>query len=162
RADGTRPSSVGVEDERVDDRDHAPFGLRERQVHEAARDTLHDAVVRQVRPAVLSHLNAPIARDDELDRDAALQRRIAAQSVLVPHAEPTEVLAHDPLDDLGRKAAVDLRVTLARHLRGRDVLATGLVAVADSRAAGAEADPAGLAGRLDAAVSVAERVHVPE
>src|ERR1019366_8143812 len=110
-------SIARVEDDRVDDRDHAAFGLREREVSEAANDALHHALVRQVAPAVGCHRHRTASVDDELHGDATLQVRVRSHSVLVAEPETTEVLTNDALDDLRRQTTVDLRRAFAKLRR---------------------------------------------
>src|SRR4051794_8572916 len=102
-----RRSVARVEDDRVDDGDDAAFGLREREVSEAADDASDDALIRKVGASVLRRGDGAGAVDDELHRDATLEVRVVAEAVLVAETEAAEVLANDALDDLRREAAVD-------------------------------------------------------
>src|SRR5450755_2169447 len=53
-------SLARVEDDRVDDRDHAALGLRKRQVPEPAHDALHDRRIGDVAAAVGCHRHRPL------------------------------------------------------------------------------------------------------
>src|SRR5580692_4424892 len=128
-----RVSVARVEHDRVDDRDHAAFGLGERQVAEPAHDALRDAGVGDVAPAIGRHRNGATAIDHELHRHATLQVRIVAEPVLVAEAETSEVLADDALDDLGRQAAVDAGRAFA------DARRLDLVTAAEATATAADA-----------------------
>ena len=147
---GPGRSVARVENDRVDDRDDAAFGLRERQIAEAANDATDHALIRKVRASIGGRRNRAGAIDDELHRDATLEVRVRAQTVLVAETEATEVLTNDALDDLRREATVDLRGALTKGGR------LGLVSAAETAVAVTEALTRAGAGAVSERSDVAE------
>ena len=96
--------SARLQHDRILHRDDAALGLGEAQPVEGVHDAVHDARIRKVRAAVGHVRHRPVAADDETDRDAALEVRVAPEPLLVAETEAAEVLADDALDDLRRAA----------------------------------------------------------
>src|SRR5690606_20603838 len=110
----------------------------EAQAVEGREHAAGDGGVREVGAPVARVRDGAVPADHEAHGDATLEVGVAGEAPLVTHPETAEVLAHHPLDDLGRQAAAHRRVgrTDAR-CRGH-VRVGGATAHALSEAVGTE------------------------
>src|SRR6185436_16397729 len=131
-----------------------------------ADDTGRDLGVGERRVGDARRRHAAVSCDHEPHGHPALELRVLAEAVLVAEPEAAEVLAHDPLDGLGRQPSADHRgahphlgrrgAVRAGEPAGAEALAVRARGAVSHRADVAEADPFATAGAALADAAQAE------